>query len=133
MADTQRDIPAVPPSPTRGSRFLPPPPSAVWILASILTVALIYVLRDLLLIVMFAVFVAYLINPIVKVAESRLIRRELAVTAVYLSIALIVFVGSYFLLPIVQGEVEAVSSGWPSFTARLDDAIDTAQDEIAVR
>jgi predicted PurR-regulated permease PerM len=29
--------------------------------------------------------------------------------------------------------VEAVSSGWPSFTARLDDAIDTVQDEIAVR
>src|ERR1051325_4640885 len=120
-------------SPQRGSGFLPPPSSAVWMLATIIAAALLYVLRDLILLVLFSVFFAYLINPIVKIAESRVIRRELAVTAVYLGMAVIVTVMSYFLVPVLRAELEAASNGWPSFTARLDDAIDAVQDEIIQR
>jgi predicted PurR-regulated permease PerM len=133
MADAKIENPSETPQSKRRSFFLPPPSSAIWILATILTVALLYVLRDLVLIVLLAVFLAYLINPIVKIAESRVFRREPAVNTVYLGIVVIVFVASYFLLPVLRGEVEAISNGWPSFTARLDDAIDAVQDEIAVQ
>jgi len=102
-------------------------------LAAIVAAGLVYLLHDLIWIVLISIFVAYLLNPIVKIAESRVFRREFAVATVYLSIAIIVVVASYFLLPVLRSELNAVTTGWPSFSARLDDAIDTVQEEIASR
>ena len=110
-----------------------PSRSVLWILGSIVVAGLFYMLRDLLLIVLLSAFLAYLINPIVKIAESALIKREIAVAAVYSAIVLSLLALTYFVFPLLRNEVNAVSAGWPSFADRLDNAIDAVQNEIVLR
>jgi predicted PurR-regulated permease PerM len=91
---------------------------------------LVYVLRDLFLILLLSVTLAYLINPIVKIAESVAIKREVAVAGVYVGIGLGLLAMAYFLFPLLSAELNALSANAPSFTDRLDEAIDTIQNEI---
>src|SRR5215467_16189903 len=69
-------------------RITAPPPSIIWAFGCVLAAVLVYVLRDLVLIVLLSVTLAYLINPIVKIAESAAIKREVAVAGVYVGISL---------------------------------------------
>jgi len=96
----------------------------------VVTAALVYILRDLVLIVLFSVTLAYFINPVVKVAESAAIRRDVAVSMVYLGIGAILVVLTYFFFPLVRGELDALSANSPSLSSRFDEAIDAVQNEI---
>jgi predicted PurR-regulated permease PerM len=73
---------------------------------------------------------AYLLNPIVKIAESALIKRNAAVTVLYLTIGVTIIGGGYFLHPRLSAEVETLTGNLPSFAERLDEAIDAVQSEI---
>ena len=110
--------------------FFAPPPSFMWALGSILVAVLVYVLHDLVLILLLATTLAYLINPLVKIAESALIKREVAVGVAYVGIGLSLIALTYFLFPLLRGELDALSSNAPSFNARFDEAIDAVQNEI---
>ena len=114
----------------RRSRFLAPPPSFVWALGSVLAAVLVYVLHDLVLILLLSATLAYLINPIVKIAESALIKREVAVGVAYVGIGLSLMALTYFLFPLLRGELDALSSNSPSFSDRFDEALDAVQNEI---
>jgi predicted PurR-regulated permease PerM len=114
----------------RRRRFIVPPRSVVWILATLVVGTLLYVLRDLVLILLLSMLLAYLINPIVRLVESTPIKRESAVAMVYLGIFLGLIMLAYFLFPLLSAEINALSQGWSSFTNRLDDAIDSIQKEI---
>jgi predicted PurR-regulated permease PerM len=76
---------------------------------------------------------AYLLNPIVKIAEAALIKRNLAVTVVYLAIAATFLGGGYFFYSRLAAEVETLTANLPSFGARLDEAIDAVQADITAR
>jgi predicted PurR-regulated permease PerM len=114
-------------------RFPAPPSSLVWALGSVLAAVLVYVLRDLVLILLLSATLAYLINPIVKVAESALIKRQVAVGVVYVGIGLSLFALAYFLFPLLRAELDAFSANSSSFGNRFDEAIDAVQNEIVVR
>jgi predicted PurR-regulated permease PerM len=116
-----------------GASLIGPPRTVIWVLGSILAALLVYALRDLVLILLLSVFLAYFINPIVKIVESRVIKREIAVALVYLGIVLSLLALAYFVFPLLRAEINALSEGWPSFTDRLDDAIDSIQNEIVLR
>jgi predicted PurR-regulated permease PerM len=115
-----------------GSRpsWLVPPTSITWILAIVLLAVLIYVSRDFVLILFLAATLAYLLNPIVKIADGALIKRHIAVTVVYLAISAGFLGAGYFFYPQLAGEVETLTAGLPSFGERLDEAIDAVQSEI---
>ncbi len=110
--------------------FIPPPSSIIWAVGIAIMVLILYVSRGLVLLLILSAGLAYLINPLVKMAESVAIKRGVAVTALFLGIGTSLIVTAYFLVPRLRAEVTALSSGSPSFTERLDEAIDAVQEEI---
>jgi predicted PurR-regulated permease PerM len=108
-------------------------PSILWILGVGLLALTVYVARDLLLLLVLSTALAYLMNPIVRIVEGALIRREIAVTAVYLGIGSSLLVTTYFLFPRLSAEMDALSVNLPSFAGRLDEAVDVIQNEIVQR
>jgi len=116
--------------PSRQPRLTPPPASIVWGVAIAITVLIIYSSRELVLLLFFSAALAYLINPLVKMAESVVIRREVAVTGIFIALIVGLLATAYFLAPRLRAEVNALSGGWPSFTQRLDEAVDAIQKEI---
>ena len=108
-----------------------PPPAIVWFLGLALVAALVYVSRDFVLLLLLSATLAYLLNPIVKVAESAFIKRDAVVTVLYLIIGVTIVGGGYFLLPKLSAEIETLGVNLPSFGERLDEAIDAVQSEIA--
>ena len=107
-----------------------PPPSILWALAIAVVALLAYVSQDLVLLVLLSATVAYLINPLVKVAESALIKRKVAVAAIYLCTGVAFLVTAYFVLPHLHAELNTLSGNLPSFSQRFDEAVDTLQNEI---
>jgi predicted PurR-regulated permease PerM len=91
---------------------------------------LVYLSRDLVLILLLSVTVAYLINPIVKTAEAALIKRQVAVALIYLGIGVAFLVTAYFVWPRLRTEVNTLSNNLPSFSQRFDEAVDAIQNQI---
>ncbi len=118
---------------SRRGRLIAPPPSVIWAVGCVLAAVLVYVLRDLVLIVLLSATLAYLINPMIKIAESALIKRQVAVAAVYVGIGLSLLALTYFLFPLLRAELDALSANSPSFSDRFDEAIDAVQNEIVAR
>jgi predicted PurR-regulated permease PerM len=110
--------------------WLKPPPSIIWILGIAVTAALVYVSRDFVLLLFLSATLAYLLNPIVEVAESALIKRDIVVTALYLAIGIAILGGGYFLYPRLSAEIQTLTTNLPSFGERLNEAIDAVQSEI---
>ena len=116
-----------------GPSWLIPPAPIIWILGIALLAALIYVSRDFVLILFLSAMLAYLLNPIVKIAEGALIKRNAAVAVLYLAIGVAILSGGYFLYPRLSVEVETLTANLPSFGERLDEAIDAVQSEISAQ
>lgn len=116
--------------PSRQPRLTPPPAPIVWGVAIVITVLIIYASRELVLLLFFSASLAYLLNPLVKMAESAAIRRELAVTGLFITLVVTLLLAAYFLVPRLRTEVNALTGNWPSFTQRLDEAVDALQAEI---
>ncbi len=119
--------------PSDRGRLMPPPPSIIWALGIAVTGMIIYIARGLVLILLLSMGLAYVINPIVKRAESVAIKRGLAVTGLYLGIVLSLLVTAYFVAPLLRAEISTLSGGYPAFTQRLDETIDAVQEEIAIK
>jgi predicted PurR-regulated permease PerM len=116
---------------TGGPKFdLTPPPAIVWALGLALAALLVYVSQDFILLLLLSATLAYLLNPIVKIAESALIKRPVAVTILYLGIGMGILIAGYFLHPRLRSEIDNLSRSLPSFGNRLDEAIDAIQGEI---
>ena len=107
-----------------------PPPSLVWGLGITAFAFILYISRDLVVILMLSAALAYVLNPLVKIAEGLAIKRDLAVTAIYLGLGVVLFAVGIFLLPHLSAEVNALASGSSSRTERIDQAIDALQQEI---
>ena len=118
-----------------GSRlaWLIPPPWIIWILGLTLIAVLVYVSRDFVLLLFLSATLAYLLNPLVRIAESALIKRHAAVTVLYLTIGVAIAGSGYFLFPRLSAEVETLTANLPSFGERLDEAIDAVQREISAQ
>jgi predicted PurR-regulated permease PerM len=107
-----------------------PPPSIIWALAIAVVALLVYVSQDFVLLLLLSATLAYLINPIVKVAESAMIKRKVAVAVIYLGIGAAFLVTAYFVFPHLRGEVNTLSGNLPFFSQRFDEAVDAIQNEI---
>jgi predicted PurR-regulated permease PerM len=76
---------------------------------------------------------AYLINPLVKIAESALIKRSVAVTVIYLGFGVAFLLTAYFVFPRLRTEVNTLSGNLPFFSQRFDEAVDAIQNEIVAK
>ncbi len=94
------------------------------------TAVVVYLSRGFILLLLASATVAYLLNPIVKMAESILIKRQVAVAVIYLILGVGILSGGYFLYPRLSAEIETFTSSLPSLGERLDQAIDAVQNEI---
>ena len=116
--------------PSRSARSISPPASILWGVAIVITVLIIYASRELVLLLFFSASLAYLLNPLVKMAESVVIRRDVAVTGIFIALIVGLLAAAYLLVPRLRTEVNTLTGNWPSFTQRLDDAVDALQAEI---
>jgi predicted PurR-regulated permease PerM len=107
-----------------------PPPSIIWALAIAVVGLLVYVSQDFVLLLLLSATLAYLINPLVKIAESAIIKRNVAVAAIYLGIGVAFLITAYFVFPHLRAEVNALSGNLPFFSQRFDEAVDAIQNEI---
>jgi predicted PurR-regulated permease PerM len=121
---------AAPTEGTAAGRWFPPPPSIVWTVGIAVAILVVYVAGDVVVLLILSAALAYALNPLVKMAEGVAIRRELAVTAIYLSIALALFTAVNFLLPMLRAEITAITSRSPSLTEQLDQSLDALQRDI---
>src|SRR5262249_14425888 len=110
-----------------------PPPSVIWALAIAFVILIVYLSRDFVLLLLLSVTVAYLLNPIVKVAEAAMIKRRVAVSVIYLGIGISFLASAYFVFPRFRTEVNTLSRNLPFFSQRFDEAIDAIQNEIVAR
>ena len=110
-----------------------PPLSIIWALVIAVVALLVYVSQDFVLLLLLSATLAYLINPIVKIAESAMIRRTVAVTAIYLGIGVAFLITAYFVFPHLRAEVNTLSRNLPSFSQRFDEAVDAIQSEIIAK
>ncbi len=117
-------------SPSHRRRPISPPSSVIWAAGIAAAVLIVYLSRELMLLLLFSAGLAYLLNPLVKRAESVAIQRPVAVTSLYLGLVVILVISAYLFVPRLRGEINTLSGTWPSFTQRLDDAIDAVQEEI---
>ena len=120
------------PEPTSGdapkTRWFPPPPTIVWALAIIVFVSLAYIASDVVVLIIFSAALAYIINPLVRMVEAAAVKRNLAVTAVYLSIVVVFAIAAFLLVPRLRTEIANLSSA--RFTQQLDQSVDKLHREI---
>lgn len=118
---------------TPGSRLIPPPPSIVWIMSIAVAGLVVYISRGLVTLLLVALGLAYMINPLVKRAESAAVKRGVAVTGLFVGIVVTVLVAAYFLTPLLRSEVNALYDGYPSFTKQLDETLDAVEAELTAK
>jgi predicted PurR-regulated permease PerM len=108
-------------------RWFPPPPSILWAVAIALVVLLVYVATDVIVLFILSAALAYVMNPLVKIAEGFAIRRDIAVSAIYLVIIVALAAALTFLVPKLRAEIDTLASGSPSLTEQLDTAFNNLQ------
>jgi predicted PurR-regulated permease PerM len=108
--------------------WFPPPPTITWALAIATVIVLIYVASDVAVLFILSAALAYVINPLVRMAESHAIKRKLAVTGIYLAIILTLATATYLFLPRLRAEIGNLSSG--SFTQQLNEALDILHGDL---
>jgi predicted PurR-regulated permease PerM len=119
--------PAAPPVETASRSWFPPPASILWAVGIAMVVLLVYVAADVVVLFILSAALAYVINPLVKIAEGFAIRRDLAVSAIYLIIIVALAGAANFLVPMLRVEINTLASGSPSLTEQLDRAVDNLQ------
>jgi putative permease len=107
-----------------------PPPSIIWALVFAFAALIVYLSSDFVLLLLLSATVAYLLNPIVKIAEGAMIKRKVAVTVIYLGFGVAFLLTAYFVFPRLRAEVNTLSGNLPFFSQRFDEAIDAVQNEI---
>jgi len=107
------------------------PAFPVW-LAVVGLLALGYLFRGLLVPLLVAMAMAYLLNPLVEWAEGFGIRRTVAVTALYLGLAILVIGAVVALGPRLRVEATGLADRLPSLVDEVDAALVLAGRDLAI-
>jgi len=65
---------------------------------------------------------AYVLNPVIKYFEVRGIKRAYAVTGLYLTVGVLIFIIVYLLLHFLSFELESLQQSWPDYANRIQEA-----------
>lgn len=73
---------------------------------------------------------AYLFNPPLKYLEKKGFSRALSITFIYGILAVIIMIASFFLIPYVGHQLDALTSSLPQYVQNLKGALDTWKQEL---
>lgn len=95
-------------------------------LAILAGIVVVYIIRDVLIALLFAVIVASAIEPAIEWLKKRKVPRILGVVLIYLIIALIFFFLFYLVVPLIFEELRSISLSYPTLRERLLSGIEGA-------
>jgi len=101
--------------------------AAVWAVFLSGVAVLLYVVRAVLPPFLFALVIAYLLDPVVTWLESRRVRRTVGILSVYAVLFCITTGSMFFVLPSFVGELVKLGEAIPEYTNRLRGFVDTFQ------
>lgn len=88
-------------------------------LGILLILGLVYIVRDVLTALIFAIIVASAIEPAIEWLKDRRVPRILGVVIIYLALAAIFFFGIYLIIPLLFDELRNVSLAYPAIEQQL--------------
>jgi predicted PurR-regulated permease PerM len=94
----------------------------------ILALGFFYLIRDVLVIVFFAIVIASAVEPAANWMESRKIPRLLGVLVLYLVVFVLIVSLLSLLIPFVSGEVGQLTQALPKFLTKISGALEKAQE-----
>ncbi len=106
--------------------------TVIKIIAIILSFVLLYFLRDVMLIVLFAIVIASAVGPFISWLEHKRIPRVLGALALYLAVAGLVVFLLTLIIPFFSFEIAQLTQVLPSFLSKLAGALDKAQESSGV-
>lgn len=101
--------------------------TVVKIAAVLIFFALAYLLRDIFIIILFAIVIASAISPFADWVEKKKIPRVLGVAVLYLSIFILTVFLISLVVPFVTGEINQLIQDLPNFISRVSTSIEKAQ------
>ena len=66
---------------------------------------------------------AYILNPVIGYFEVRGIKRVYAVTGLYLTFGVLLFIAVYLLFHFLSFEIESLQQSWPTYAGRIEAAV----------
>lgn len=85
----------------------------------ILLLGLLFIIRDILMALLFAIIVASAIEPAVEWLKIRRIPRILSVVIIYLALGVLFFLGIYLIVPLLFEEFQNISLTFPTLQAKF--------------
>src|SRR3989338_1764623 len=101
--------------------------SIIKILVMVLAFVFLYLLRDVIVILFFAIVIASAVHPLVNWLEEKRVPRLLAVLLLYLVLATLLAVFFSLIIPIVAFEMTQLGQALPRIFSGLSEAIEGAQ------
>lgn len=77
-----------------------------------------------------SIAVAYLLNPIVEMFESRGVKRVYAVSWIYLVFGLALTVAGIILVPLINAQSAAIAQSWPEYMTKIQALLNEMQEKI---
>lgn len=93
--------------------------SIIKFFAILIAAVLVYQLRDLIFVLLFAIVIASAIEPAVKWLQSRRIPRILGTLIIFLSVLAILVLAFYLLVPLVTGDLQGFTLSYPIFERQV--------------
>lgn len=85
-----------------------------------LGILLLYLVRDIIIALLFAVIVASAIEPAVEWMKERKIPRILGVILIYLAFAALMFLSIYLIFPLLTDEFKSIAAAYPVIRERIE-------------
>ncbi|MBZ4688041.1 MAG: family transporter [Clostridiales bacterium] len=95
----------------------------ILIIASGLIIYFLYLVKSILPPFIFAIILAYVLNPVIKFIEQHGAKRTYAIIITYLSFILIIFLISFYGFPILLKEMNAFAETIPDYTNQLQEMV----------
>lgn len=96
-------------------------------LAVLLFIAVVYIVSDVLISLVFAIIVASAIEPAIEWLKERHIPRILGVILIYLAFALVAFFVVYLIFPLLLDEFKGVATNYPILQERVISGLEDAR------
>ncbi|MCX6813782.1 MAG: AI-2E family transporter [Candidatus Azambacteria bacterium] len=98
------------------------PKTIFWVLGIGILAVLIYMVRDVLCVLIFAIIVSSALEPLLEYAQSKKIPRLLSLIVIYLLFFVIFAALIYILLPLVLDQLRDFSQNYPTYFGKIEEA-----------
>ena len=98
------------------------PKTIFWVLGVGVLAVLIYMVRDIIAVLIFAIIIASALEPILRYAQSKKIPRLLSLIVIYLLFFIFFAALIYIFLPLVLDQLRDFSQNYPTYFGRIEEA-----------